>query len=67
VIVELKKSKLPQNIIKALEQLYVYRNSGDNIGHGSPDYSEYTIEDALLCNEMAISFINYFDKSELKY
>jgi len=32
----------------------------ENVGHGDPDYGEMDKEDALLCNEMAISFINYF-------
>ena len=63
-IKELKKmKKYPSNIISSLEQLYVYRNSGENIGHGSPEDGEHTVEDALLCNEMAISFINYFHKA----
>lgn len=63
-IKELKKmNKYPSNIISSLEQLYVYRNSGKNIGHGSPETGDYTVEDALLCNEMAISFINYFYKT----
>jgi len=60
---ELKKMKqYPNRILESLEQLYIYRNSEKNIGHGSADYGNYTVEDALLCNEMAISFINYFFK-----
>ncbi len=60
-----KKSEHPSRIINALEQFYIYRNSENNVGHGSPDYGEFSIEDALLCNDMAISFINYFHKKSI--
>ena len=52
------------HIIGALEQFYIYRNRTENVGHGAPKFAEITREDALLCNEMAISFINYFHRKE---
>ena len=57
-----KHSLCPTHILNALEQFYIYRNRTENVGHGAPDYAEITREDALLCNEMAISFINYFHR-----
>lgn len=66
-IKELKKmNEYPDRIITALEQLYIYRSSEKNIGHGAPVYGDYSVEDALLCNDMAISFINYFHKKNDK-
>lgn len=64
-IKELKKmNEYPDRIIIALEQLYIYRNSEKNIGHGAPEHGDYSVEDALLCNDMAVSFINYFFKKD---
>ncbi|MEN6325750.1 MAG: hypothetical protein ABFD18_06050 [Syntrophomonas sp.] len=60
-IKEIRNRKIcPENIITALEQFYIYRNRTKNVGHGSPDYADFNKDDALLCNEMAVSFINYF-------
>ena len=59
-----KLSACPTHIIAALEQFYIYRNRSENVGHGAPKYAEISREDALLCNEMAISFINYFHRKE---
>lgn len=62
-IKELEKQKLcPLNIIKALENVYIYRSRTENVAHGSPYLGELSVEDALLCNAMAISFINYFHR-----
>lgn len=62
-IKELKEREAcPRNIIDSLHQLYIYRSSEHNVGHGSSSIGEFTVEDALLCNEMAISFINYFHR-----
>jgi hypothetical protein len=59
-----KLAYCPSHIIGALEQFYIYRNRTENVGHGAPKFAEITREDALLCNEMAISFINYFHRKE---
>ena len=56
------KKLIDDNIAKSLEQLYIYRNRTQNVGHGAPDLAEVTAEDALLFNEMAISFINYLHR-----
>jgi hypothetical protein len=47
-----------------LEQFYIYRNRTENVGHGAPKFAEISREDALMCNEMAVSFINYFHRKE---
>lgn len=60
----IKKEKLVQdNIIESLHQFYIYRNRIENIGHGAPSLADVTSEDALLFNEMSISFINYIYRS----
>lgn len=61
-----KHSLCPNHVAKALEQFYIYRNRTENVGHGAPQYAEITREDALLCNEMAISFINYFHRKSAR-
>lgn len=62
-IKELGKDDLcPDRILKSLKELYIYRNSEKNVGHGSPHAAKLTAIDALLCNHMAISFINYFHR-----
>lgn len=55
-----EKDMCPEHILKSLKELYIFRNSEDNVGHGSPREAKITTADALLCNRMAISFINYF-------
>jgi hypothetical protein len=57
-----KASLCPAHISQSLEQFYIYRNRMENVGHGAPDFADITREDALLCNEMAVSFINYFHR-----
>jgi hypothetical protein len=57
-----KQSLCPAHIVTALEHFYIYRNRTENVGHGAPTFADITVEDALLCNEMAISFINYFHR-----
>ena len=54
------KDIAPPNIVKALEQFYVYRNRTPNVGHGSPELANVEKEEARLCFEMAVSYINYF-------
>lgn len=62
-IKKLQVQKLyPDHILKSLEQFYIYRNMTGNVGHGSAEIAEITKEDAKLCLEMAISFINYFHR-----
>ncbi|MFM2589717.1 AbiJ-NTD4 domain-containing protein [Vibrio sp. TBV020] len=56
--------KVHENICKSLEQFYIYRNRVQNVGHGSPNLADVSANEALLFNEMAISFINYFHKIE---
>lgn len=64
-IKKIQKNELcSEHIIKALAQFYIFRNRTDNIGHGSPDIAPISKEDALLCLEMSISFINYFHRIE---
>lgn len=64
-IKKIQKNELcSEHIIRALEQFYIFRNRTDNIGHGSPDIASISKEDALLCLEMSISFINYFHRIE---
>jgi len=57
-----KLSLCPAHILEALEQFYIYRNRTENVGHGAPTFADISREDALLCNEMAVSFINYFHR-----
>jgi len=52
----------PANIINSLEQYYIFRHRTPNVGHGDPNIADLAREDALLCLEMAISFINYFHR-----
>lgn len=59
-----KLALCPLHIIAALEQFYIYRNRTENVGHGAPKFAEISREDALMCNEMAVSFINYFHRKE---
>lgn len=59
-----KLASCPSHIVEALEQFYIYRNRTENVGHGAPRFADITREDALLCNEMAVSFINYFHRKE---
>ena len=59
-----KLSLCPLHIVASLEQFYIYRNRTENAGHGAPKFAEISREDALMCNEMAISFINYFHRKE---
>ncbi len=57
----LKRSKLaPLHIINSLHDLYIFRNSEPNVGHGHPEKGNLQRNDALLCFQMAVSFINYF-------
>ena len=59
----IKKENLAQeNIVESLHQFYIYRNRTENIGHGAPNLAKVSPEDALLFNEMAVSFINYFHR-----
>lgn len=59
----IKKEKLVQdNIVESLHQFYIYRNRTENIGHGAPNLADVSVGDALLFNEMAISFVNYFHR-----
>lgn len=63
----LKKYKLaPHHIIASLEKLYIFRNTEPNVGHGAPEKGNLQLDDALLCFEMAISFINYFYRKSQK-
>lgn len=60
-IKELKKVKIcPKNILNSLEQLYIYRNRMKNLVNEAPNYDDLTKDDARLCNQIAVSFINYF-------
>lgn len=60
---EIKGKKLAdQNITESLHQFYIYRNRTPNVGHGSATQSDVTENEALLINEMAASFINYFHR-----
>lgn len=59
----IRKEKLVQhNIVESLHQFYIYRNRTENIGHGAPNLADVSVGDALLFNEMAISFVNYFHR-----
>jgi hypothetical protein len=60
-----KLSLCPTHIVESLEQFYIYRNRTENVGHGAPTFANITREDALLCNEMAVSFINYFHRKSV--
>ncbi len=60
-----KKSLCPAHIVESLEHFYIYRNRSENVGHGAPTFGIVTREDALLCNEMAVSFINYFHRKSV--
>lgn len=63
----LKKNQLaPLRIIESLEKLYGFRNSEPGVGHGSPERGNLQRGDALLCFEMAVSFINYFHRKAQK-
>jgi hypothetical protein len=58
---EIKGKKLVDNhIIESLHQFYIYRNKTPNVGHGSSSSANLSENEALLINEMAVSFINYF-------
>jgi hypothetical protein len=57
-----KQTLCPAHIVEALERFYIYRSRTENVGHGAPKFANITREDALLCNEMAVSFINYFHR-----
>jgi hypothetical protein len=60
-IKEIKNKKLADaNITESLHQFYIYRNRTPNVGHGSVASADITESEALLINEMAASFINYF-------
>ena len=62
---EIKNRKLADvQITEALHQFYIYRNRTPNIGHGNANYADVSGNEALLMNEMAISFINYFHRLE---
>ncbi|GGX13730.1 hypothetical protein [Undibacterium macrobrachii] len=64
-IKEIKNKKLADaNIIESLHQFYIYRNRTPNVGHGSATPSDVTENEALLINEMAASFINYFHRKK---
>ncbi len=60
-----RKSLCPVHIVELLEQFYIYRNRTENVGHGAPTFGVLSREDALLCNEMAVSFINYFHRKAI--
>lgn len=63
VVKEVKKKNLADpHIIEALHQFYIYRNRTPNIGHGSAQDAQVQASDALLTNDMAISYINYFGR-----
>ena len=63
----LKKQGLcPVNIANSLEQYYILRHRTPNAGHGDPNVADLEQEDALLCLEIAISFINYFHRKKSK-
>ena len=57
-----KHSLCPPHIVQSLDHFYIYRNRTENVGHGAPKFADITREDALLCNEMAVSYINYFHR-----
>jgi hypothetical protein len=61
-----KDSSFPVNILESLEKLYVFRNRTENVGHGAPSFGNLEVEDALLCVDMAVSFINYFHRKSSK-
>lgn len=64
-IKEIKNKKLADaNITESLHQFYIYRNHTPNVGHGSATPSDVTENEALLINEMAASFINYFHRKK---
>lgn len=64
-IKEIKNKKLVDaNITESLHQFYIYRNRTPNVGHGSATPSDVTENEALLINEMAASFINYFHRKK---
>ena len=56
------KKLIDHHIAESLKQIYVYRNSQPNVGHGSTKESEITASDARLVLDMASSFINYFHR-----
>lgn len=58
---EIKAKKLADsNIVESLHQFYIYRNKTPNVAHGSSSAASVSENEALLINEMAVSFINYF-------
>jgi hypothetical protein len=62
-IKEIKNKKLADgHIVESLHQFYIYRNRTPNVGHGNATPSDVTANEALLINEMAASFINYFHR-----
>ena len=63
----LAKSELaPPRIINSLREFYILRNSEPNVGHGPPEKGNLQYDDALLCFDMAVSFINYFHRKAQK-
>ena len=62
---EIKNRKLADtHITESLHQFYIYRCRTPNIGHGSAVPSDITENEALLINQMASSFINYFHRKK---
>jgi hypothetical protein len=57
-----KIGAIPSHVLTALNHFYTYRNRTENVGHGAPTFAVITREEALLCNEMAVSFINFFHR-----
>lgn len=55
-----KMSGYDQHVIEALHQFYIFRNRTPNVGHGSVKNAPVDANEALLFNDMAASFINYF-------
>ncbi|MBH1832045.1 hypothetical protein I5W42_11335 [Stenotrophomonas maltophilia] len=49
-----------QHVIESLHQFYIFRNRTPNVGHGSVKNAPVDASEALLFNDMAASFINYF-------
>lgn len=67
VVKEIKTRKLADGTLtEALHQFYIYRNRTPNVGHGSVHDADATAADALLINDMAISFINYFGRKAVE-
>lgn len=56
------KKLVDHHIAESLKQIYAYRNSQPNVGHGSTKESQITASDARLVLDMASSFINYFHR-----